>query len=209
MKILGIILLVATLLVSGALYISNNKTLQMQQATSAQADDKSLRTADDTFEVTEEEPLPAPSGESDEVSTQSIGDIQATSRQIIAVQQQIEGRMISCVQDAQRAQRTVASLRQQENALRTQRDALAQRISQIETSTPAGRERRDALRREQDNLDDRRAQVRDRINEVRRTFNDNRNACRREVSRLRTVQNKLEAANSRQFNVDTNIRFAN
>lgn len=210
MKIFGIIALVATLLVSGALYVTNTKSLQMQQASPAQGENETLDAeSEESFEVFEEEPLPAPSGETDEVSTQSIGGIQATSRQIIAVQQQIEGRMIACVQDAQRAQSAVRSLRQQETALRAQREALNDRISQIETSTPAGRERRDQLRTEQERLDDRRDQVRDRINSVRRTFNDNRNGCRREVSRLRTAQNKLEAAISRQFNQDTNVRFSN
>lgn len=208
MKIFGIILLVAALLVSGAFYFRND-TLQMQQASQAQSQNQRLvADSEESFEVPDEEPLPAQQNQPDEVSTQSIPDIQAISRQIIAVQQQIEGRMVSCVQDAQRAQRAIIALRQQENTLRARRDALNDRIAQTETSTPAGRERRDRLRREQDALEDQRSRVRDQLNNVRRAFNENRTNCRRDISRLRTAQNQLEGAISRQFNQDINVRFS-
>lgn len=206
MKILGPIILIAVLVISGVLYFKND-TIQMQQARPAQAEDENLKAEmEASLDVTSDEPIQAPS---EEVSIQSIPGIQGASRQIIAVQQQIESRMISCVQNAQRTQGAILSLRRQENALEARRDALNDRISQTDSSTPAGRERRDRLRREQEALDDQRSLLRDRINDVRRSFNDARTNCRRDVSRLRTIQNKLEGGISRQFNQDLNVRFSN
>jgi chromosome segregation ATPase len=211
-KITGIILLTAALLVGGGLYFKNNVTIQQQQANRAQAASEApINGADDEFDVFSE---PIPQNEenqpdNDGPTAQSIPGIQGISRQIIAIQQQIEGRMISCVQNAQRAQGTVFNLRQQENALENRKRALGEQISDTDTSTPAGRERRDRLRAEQERVEDQIDRVRDQIRDVRRGFTDFRSDCRRDISRLRTAINRAESALGREFSNDLNVRFSN
>jgi chromosome segregation ATPase len=209
-KVTGIILLIAALLVSGGLYFSNNASVKQQQANQAQAASEApLNSAEDEFDVFSEPIQEQNQNQDDEASVNSIPGIQGTSRQIIAIQQQIEARMINCVQDAQRAQTAVFNLRQQETALKARREALNAQLNDTDLSTPAGRERRDRLRAERERVNDQLDSVRDQLNDVRRGFSNFRSDCRRDISRLRTAQNRAESSLNRQFNDDTVVRFYN
>lgn len=206
MKIAGFIILIAALLVSGVMYFKQNDTVQRQEATKAEASDDSLKVSDDDFDVFSEPPTQINEATPD-TSVQSIPSIQTGSRDIIAIQQQIEARMIQCVQLSQRARAQYFAVRQREADLRERRDALNSRFRAIDTSTPEGRAQRDRVRAERDGLNSQIRAVQDEGNAVRRSFNEARGACRRDVSRLRTQQSRAHAALNRQFNQDVNVRF--
>lgn len=210
LKTTGIVTLGATLLISGGLYFNKGAIVERQEAAKAQASTDTAIDAneEENFEVFDEEPLKAEeSAPADDTYPQSIPGIQAASRDVIALQQQIEGRMINCVQNAQRAQAVVSGLRQQEDRLRAQREAINDRIGDVDSSTPQGRELRDRLQNERSAINGQLSQVRDRSNTERRNFNQFRSACRRDINQLRNAQNRAENAIRRQFNQDIRVDY--
>jgi chromosome segregation ATPase len=211
LKTTGIVTLGAAMLISGGLYFNKGAIVERQEAAKAETTtDTSIdANAEDNFEVFSDEPLRAEeeSAPADDTYPQSIPGIQAASRDVIALQQQIEGRMITCIQNAQRAQGTVAGLRQQEDRLRAQREVLNDRIGDVDSSTPEGRALRDRLQNERNALNNQLSQIRDRNNTERRNFNQYRSACRRDVNQLRNAQNRAENAIRRQFNQDIRVDY--
>lgn len=216
-KLTSIVTLVVALIIWGGFYLNNNNTVQRQEANPAQTStNTSLDTPSDEtdeftaeeLDVTSEQPLQSTEDDSQEPNlAQSIPGIQGSSREIISLQQQIEGRMIGCVQIAQNTQARAMALRQRELALEAQREAIVEQIRNIDASTPEGRTRRSALQAQREAIQDQRSVVRNEISTVRRTYGQSRTDCRREINRLRTLRHQAQSAMNRQFSDDISIRF--
>lgn len=126
-------------------------------------------------------------------------DVNATTQQIIALQQQINQRMLACQQTAKQQQAQVLNLKQQQQQLYAQSDALWNESYKQDYNTPAGEARRRQLTAQSDQIRAQADALSNTIYSAENQFSTNKDNCSTSIYALIQQREELESTQWSQY----------
>jgi chromosome segregation ATPase len=205
LKVTGIVVVTAALLVSGGLYFTTNHSIkQQQQAKSADVDatqnESPAQENWENFEAPLQKTEEAPAENNDATTATYNNDIAVLTDRINRLQQHMYVQMRTCSLNAQTLRNTVNRLEAQTDQLDSQKDRINDQLKDVNSSTPDGQNRRRALIAQRDRIDDQRQSVRRTIADVRKQFTRLQSDCRKAINdtkaQKRDAENQLQRAYS-------------
>lgn len=132
-------------------------------------------------------------------------DVNATSQQIIAVQQQIGQRMTACNQTARQQQAQVLAMKQQQNQLYKQSDAIWNESYRLDNSTPAGEARRVQMAQQSDQIRAQADALTNTIYAAENQYSTNKDNCWTTINALVQQREDLENRQWTQYDENMNL----
>jgi hypothetical protein len=136
-----------------------------------------------------------------------IGNVAGISGQIVSTQQQIGNQMQNCVNNARSGANQIIGMKNQQKQMQAQIDSLNDQIWKIDTSTPGGQRRHDAMdtqiQQMQKNLDN----YNDSISKTQDQYNTNNDHCKQNVDNWMQVREDQEGKLNDAFNQSMDIQI--
>lgn len=139
--------------------------------------------------------------------TPNTTDLNGTSQQIIATQQQMTQIMQSCSQNARQLQSQILNMRRQQDALYKQKDNLWNRVWQIDGSTPEGERQRQSIEKQAQQIEKQAQNYDENIRRAEEQFNANKDRCWQTVDQLNQRREELEGRLHEQFGQNLDLQL--
>ncbi|MGH7204205.1 MAG: hypothetical protein ACREHC_07215 [Candidatus Levyibacteriota bacterium] len=137
-------------------------------------------------------------------NTQPGSGINGIASQLLANQQNTTNQMQSCINNARQMANQLNALKSQEVQVQHQLDSLNNQLSNIDTSTPGGQQRQDALNSQIRQLQNKIDQIDNTGSQGESNYNNQVNKCQQTVSQLEQHREDLESQLDNNFSDSLN-----